>query len=73
VPEAQIDEHALRVQREVIKAGWHGPGPNHTNILSYRVTGRGGVQAGKLAAVVLAQPSRFVAPVPPSNPALALV
>jgi hypothetical protein len=72
VPAAQIETHALQVQREVIKAAWHVPGPNKSNILSYQVIGRGGAKAGKLAAVVLSEPGRFVAPVPPSNPALKL-
>ena len=73
VPESAIAEHAMQVQREVIKAQWHVPGANKTNILSFQVIGRGGVKAGKLAAVVLAEPIRFVRPVPPSNPALTLV
>jgi hypothetical protein len=73
VPETQIGEHALLVQREVVKAGWNVLGPNNTNILSYQVTGRGGVKAGHLAAVVLSEPGRFVQPVPPSNPALSLI
>jgi hypothetical protein len=63
---------AMRVQREVIRAGWHLSGPNRTNIVRYAVIGRGSGSVGKLAAVVLVNPGRWVQPVPPSNPALRL-
>lgn len=72
VPESEIEEHALHVQRELVKARWHVVGPGNVNILNYRVLGRGGKQAGKLSAVVLTDPGRFVLPVPPINPALSL-
>jgi integrating conjugative element relaxase (TIGR03760 family) len=72
VSESEIAEHAMHVQREVIKAGWHMVGPGKVNILRYRVLGRAGAVAGRLAAVVLTEPGRFVQPVPPTNPALAL-
>ena len=72
VPESEIDDHMLLVQREVVKARWHVVGPGNVNILRYRVLGRGGTAAGKLAAVVLQEPGRFVQPVPPINPALTL-
>ena len=52
VPESEIDDHMLLVQREVVKARWHVVGPGNVNILRYRVLGRGGTAAGKLAAVV---------------------
>ncbi len=70
--EDDADEHGLQVQREVIKAGWHMMGPNKANILGYEVIGRGGATRGKLSAVVLIAPDRWVAPVPPPNPALKL-
>lgn len=71
--DAQVEAQALQVQREVIKAGWHLMGPGKVNILKYQVMGRGGVPVGKLSAVVLTQPDRWVVPVPPVNPVLKLV
>ncbi|WP_280190795.1 MobH family relaxase [Delftia sp. PS-11] len=66
---AEAAELATRVQRELIKCGWHLPGPNKTNIVKYEIHAKGSV-VGNLSCVVLVQPSRFVLPVPPSNPAL---
>ena len=70
--DAEADAQALQVQREVIKAGWHLMGPGKVNILKYEVMGRGGVPVGKLSAVVLTRPERWVMPVPPANPVLKL-
>lgn len=70
VNDAESEAQALQLQREVIKAGWHLMGPGKTNILRYQVLGRGGVPVGKLSAVVLIRPERWVMPVPPSNPVL---
>lgn len=70
VNDSEAESQALQVQREVIKAGWHLMGPGKTNILKYQVLGRGGVPVGKLSAVVLIRPERWVMPVPPSNPVL---
>jgi integrating conjugative element relaxase (TIGR03760 family) len=61
---------AKDVQREVLKAGWHVPAAGGQNIHRFVVRGRGGVPAGRLAAVVLDQPHRWVVPVPPPNPAI---
>ena len=61
---------ASRVQREVIKAGWHQAAPGNSNILQFAVVKRGGALAGKLAAVVIRRPERWVNPVPPNNPNL---
>lgn len=76
-PEAQADAVGLQIQREVIKAGWHRmnaiQGSGRVNILRYEVLGRGGTPVGKLSAVVLASPERWVLPVPPANPVLRLV
>ncbi|GKT25027.1 MobH family relaxase [Acidovorax sp. SUPP3334] len=75
-PADQADATGLQVQREVIKAGWHrmtsGQGKGRVNILRYQVMGRGGASVGRLAAVVLAEPDRWVVPVPPANPVLKL-
>jgi integrating conjugative element relaxase (TIGR03760 family) len=64
------DELAMRVQREVIKAGWHMGGPNRTNIVRYAVLGRGNTVVARLAALVLVNPHAWVQPVPPVNPVL---
>lgn len=61
---------AMDVQREVLKAGWHVPAAGGQNIHRFVVRGRGGVPAGRLAAVVLDQPHRWVVPVPAANPAI---
>ena len=75
-PQAQVDTDGLQVQREVIKAGWHrmtsAQGSGRLNILRYAVLGRGGVAVGKISAVVLTEPDRWVMPVPPANPVLQL-
>ena len=65
------ERQGLAEQREVLKAGWHVPGPDRKNIHTFAVVKKGGSRAGKLSAVVLAEPHRFVMPVPPPNPALA--
>jgi len=76
-PESQADAAGLQIQREVIKAGWHrmnpAKGSGRINILRYEVLGRGGAAVGKLSAVVLVEPARWVLPVPPANPVLKLV
>ena len=64
------EAQALQVQREVIKAGRHLMGPGKSNILKYQVLGRGSVPVGKLSAIVLIRPERWVVPVPPINPVL---
>jgi integrating conjugative element relaxase (TIGR03760 family) len=61
----------LDVQREVLNAGWHVPAEAGKNIHQFAVSKRGGAKPGRLAAVVLAEPQRWVYPVPPANPALA--
>ncbi len=58
------------VQRHVIKAGWHVVTAGANNIQHYAVIKRNGELAGKLAAVVLKQPERWVNPVPARNPNL---
>ncbi len=65
-----INDYAMQVQRELIRAGWHMAGPGRTNIIKFAVLGRGSAAVGRLAAVVLVDPGRWVQPVPPSNPAL---
>jgi integrating conjugative element relaxase (TIGR03760 family) len=73
VGDDQAHEHGAKVQREVIKSGWHLPAPNRTNIIKYEIQGRGGAVVGNLACVVLANAGQWVQPVPPANPALRMV
>jgi len=68
--DANLTELATKVQRELIKCGWHLPGPNRTNIVKYAIQGRAGAVVGNLACVVLVDAFRWVQPVPPNNPAL---
>lgn len=68
---AAPDRLGLDVQRDVLRAGWHVPGAGGVNVHQYAVLKRGAVKAGKLSAVVLADPQRWVYPVPAANPALA--
>ena len=69
---SEPDRAGLDVQREVLKAGWHVAGPAGKNIHHFTVVKRGGIKAGRLSAVVLAEPHRFVVPVPPPNPAIVM-
>lgn len=71
-PEEEVPDHAIQVQREVTKSGWHLMGAAGKNIVQYTVIGRGGAAVAKLSAVVLVDPARFVMPVPPPNLALRL-
>lgn len=75
--ESEAEATGLQVQREVIKAGWHrmgaGQGRSKVNILRYEVLGRGGASVGRLSAIVLMAPDRWVLPVPPANPVLKLM
>lgn len=66
----QAATDAMSVQRRVIRARWNVVGPENSNILNYAVIGRGGQRVGKLAAVVLRYPERWVSPVPVDNLAL---
>ena len=62
------EQVGLRIQREVIRAGWHRPSPvNGGNIWTFQVSRRGGTKTGKLSAVVLADARRWVVEPPPPN------
>jgi hypothetical protein len=58
------------VQKAVCAAGWNRKGPRNKSVLTYQVAGRDGVSGKTLNGVVLLQPERFFAPVPPANPHL---
>ena len=65
-----IERQGMVVQREVLRARWHRAGAGRTNIHAFAVLKRGGVMAGKLAAVVIEHPERWFNPVPPTNPSI---
>ena len=67
---AAIEKQGGVVQREVLRARWHLVGAGRTNIHAFAVLKRGGVKAGKLAAVVIEHPERWFNPVPPTNPCI---
>ena len=60
-------ESADAVQQQVIGAGWHVKAPGNSNILHFAVVKRDGSRSGKLSAVVIGQPQRWVNPLPPAN------
>jgi integrating conjugative element relaxase (TIGR03760 family) len=67
----QPERLGLDVQRALTKTGWHVPADAGKNIHQFAVAGkRGGTRKAKLSAMVLANPVRWVHPVPPPNPAL---
>lgn len=57
----------IGIQRQWLKAGWHIRGEKGINILPYQVL-RGEKPAARISGVVIADPQRFVSPVPPANP-----
>jgi integrating conjugative element relaxase (TIGR03760 family) len=58
------------VQKAVCGAGWNRKGPRNTSVLRYRVVSREGKPGKTLNGVVVLQPERYFAPVPPANPHL---
>ena len=64
-----IAQPGKSIQRHLLRASWHVRADKGVNILTYRVV-RGGRPVSRLSGVVIEQPSRFVNPIPPSNPVL---
>jgi len=62
-----VGESSNAVQQQVIAAGWNVKAAGNSNILHFAVVKRDGVRAGKLSAVVIEQPERWVNPLPPIN------
>ena len=62
-----VGESSNTVQQQVIAAGWNVKAAGNSNILHFAVVKRDGVRAGKLSAVVIEHPERWVNPVPPVN------
>jgi hypothetical protein len=72
VGQAEPGEAAKRLQREVLRAGWHLRADGGVNLHGYawRQDGRA---AARIHGVVILAPQRFVDPVPAINPALVRV
>ena len=63
---------AKRLQREVLRAGWHLRADGGVNLHGYAWRHDGG-QDVRIHGVVILAPARFVDPLPPVNPALVRV
>ncbi|MBE7524468.1 MAG: TraI domain-containing protein [Burkholderiales bacterium] len=63
---------AKRLQREVLRAGWHLRSDGGVNLHGYAWRHDGG-QDVRIHGVVILAPARFVDPLPPVNPALVRV
>jgi hypothetical protein len=63
---------AKRLQREVLRAGWHLRADGGVNLHGYAWKQDGGA-AARIHGVVILEPARFVDPVPAINPALVRV
>jgi hypothetical protein len=63
---------AKRLQREVLRAGWHLRADGGVNLHGYAWKQDGGAVA-RIHGVVILSPGRFFDPVPPINPALVRV
>jgi len=66
-PGSANDWPGKAVQKAVCGAGWNHKGPRNTSVLRYRVVSREGKSGKTLNGVVVQQPERFFAPVPPTN------
>lgn len=60
---------AMDIQRQVLKADWHVRSGKGNSIVPYHVL-RAGKPGASIFGVVIAQPDRFVYPIPPANPHL---
>lgn len=57
----------LGIQKQLLRAGWHLRREKGINILPYQVL-RSGKPSAPISGVVIANPERFVSPVPPASP-----
>ena len=69
-PGSAKDWPGKAVQKAVCGAGWNRKGPRNKSVLTYQVVSREGKPGKALNGVVVLQPERFFAPVPPANPHL---
>ncbi len=68
----QANDVAKRLQREVLRAGWHLKAERGVNLHAY-VWKQDGHPAERIHGIVILAPQRFFDPVPPLNPALVRV
>jgi hypothetical protein len=67
--DANSQEAMKRLQRSVLKAGWHLVGADGASLLRYAWT-RKGTATAKVHGIVIEQPQRLLDPLPPINPRL---
>lgn len=70
--EANSQESLKRLQRSVLKAGWHLVGADGANVLGYAWT-KNGKATARVHGIVIEQPQRLLDPLPPINPRLARI
>lgn len=70
--QAEPGDAAKRLQREVLRAGWHLRADGGVNLHGYAWK-QDGRAAARIHGIVILAPSRFLDPVPPINPALVRV
>ena len=70
--QSEPGDAAKRLQREVLRAGWHLRADGGVNLHGYAWK-QDGRAAARIHGVVILAPQRFVDPVPPINPALVRV
>ena len=70
--DANSQEALKRLQRSVLKAGWHLVGADGANVLGYAWT-KNGKATARLHGIVIEQPQRLLDPLPPNNPRLARI
>ena len=70
--DANSQESLKRLQRSVLKAGWHLVGADGANVLGYAWT-KNGKATARVHGIVIEQPQRLLDPLPPINPRLARI
>jgi hypothetical protein len=67
--DANSQEALKRLQRSVLKAGWHLVGADGASVLGYAWT-KNGKATARVHGIVIEQPQRLLDPLPPINPRL---
>jgi hypothetical protein len=67
--DANSQQALKRLQRSVLKAGWHLVGADGASVLGYGWT-RNGKATARVHGIVIEQPQRLLDPLPPINPRL---
>ena len=70
--DANSQETLKRLQRSVLKAGWHLVGADGASVLGYAWT-KNGKTTARVHGIVIEQPQRLLDPLPPINPRLARI